>query len=286
MDKRSCPACGGEFVPTYRAQKYCPPTTEDRERARVAERQARSQCARRAMNLGQRGGDVTRLQGKTIPARAPFDCAQCGTACVPGESVAAHATKFCGAQCKAAWHRIHGVKPSHCESARRRARRATRRRAAERKLAKALAGSRGTVTRWTAGPCVECGTPFVSPYPDAIGCSATCVRRQQDRRARKARAVRYGWNDSNRARARRNGVAYETVSTPAVFRRDHYRCGICGGQTDPDAKVPDPRAPTLDHIVPMSMGGPHLYSNVQCACFECNWRKGASLESDQLRFAA
>ncbi|HEY6731886.1 MAG TPA: HNH endonuclease [Solirubrobacterales bacterium] len=69
-------------------------------------------------------------------------------------------------------------------------------------------------------------------------------------------------------------MAYEPIDRRTVYRRDGYRCGICGEQTDPDAPLNSPRAPTLDHIIPVSQGGPHLYANVQCACFECNWRKG------------
>lgn len=38
-----------------------------------------------------------------------------------------------------------------------------------------------------------------------------------------------------------------------------------------------PDYPTIDHIVPLSKGGPHLWSNVQVACAECNIAKGASV---------
>lgn len=29
----------------------------------------------------------------------------------------------------------------------------------------------------------------------------------------------------------------------------------------------------LDHIVPISKGGPHTYSNTQCLCRDCNLKK-------------
>ena len=32
-------------------------------------------------------------------------------------------------------------------------------------------------------------------------------------------------------------------------------------------------APELDHRVPISKGGTHLYTNVQCACRDCNGKK-------------
>ncbi|WP_423797180.1 HNH endonuclease [Mycobacteroides abscessus] len=32
---------------------------------------------------------------------------------------------------------------------------------------------------------------------------------------------------------------------------------------------------SLDHVVPMSLGGDHLSTNVQCAHLKCNMDKGA-----------
>lgn len=38
--------------------------------------------------------------------------------------------------------------------------------------------------------------------------------------------------------------------------------------------VPHPKAPTIDHILPISKGGQDVHANIQLAHFECNWRKG------------
>ena len=46
---------------------------------------------------------------------------------------------------------------------------------------------------------------------------------------------------------------------------DHGRGGTC-----------DPRAPELDHIVPLALGGAHVPENVQDACRACNSAKGAT----------
>lgn len=35
------------------------------------------------------------------------------------------------------------------------------------------------------------------------------------------------------------------------------------------------RAPELDHVVPLSRGGGHVYGNVQLLCRMCNGAKGA-----------
>jgi 5-methylcytosine-specific restriction endonuclease McrA len=39
-------------------------------------------------------------------------------------------------------------------------------------------------------------------------------------------------------------------------------------------RVPHPKAPTIDHIVPVSEGGDDTRANVQLACFRCNSVKG------------
>lgn len=80
-----------------------------------------------------------------------------------------------------------------------------------------------------------------------------------------------------RRRARYYGVEYEAIERQRVFDRDGWRCGLCKDLVDPALSHPDPLSVSLDHVVPMSRGGPHLYSNVQCAHLKCNVDKGATL---------
>ena len=56
----------------------------------------------------------------------------------------------------------------------------------------------------------------------------------------------------------------------SVFFRDDYRCWLCGEPTDPTAHQTDPRFPTLDHVLPRSMGGKNTRSNLCCAHKRCN----------------
>lgn len=62
-----------------------------------------------------------------------------------------------------------------------------------------------------------------------------------------------------------------------IFGRDNYICWICGDKADPSAKWPDPRSPTLDHIIPLSKGGADHPNNVACAHAGCNRRKWDSI---------
>lgn len=52
----------------------------------------------------------------------------------------------------------------------------------------------------------------------------------------------------------------------AVFARDGHRCQYCGGNAE-----------SIDHVVPRSKGGPHVWENVVAACRRCNLRKGSRL---------
>lgn len=127
--------------------------------------------------------------------------------------------------------------------------------------------------------CAECGTEHAPAYADKKTrfCSRACMRRYSKR----INKERYGRN--HRQRARRAGVAYEPVNVKRVYERDGWMCGICGGKIAKDKKAPHPRSPSIDHIIPLSLGGPHTYDNVQAAHFGCNSMKGNSSGCAQLR---
>lgn len=62
-----------------------------------------------------------------------------------------------------------------------------------------------------------------------------------------------------------------------VFDRDRWVCLLCGEPTDRKVKWPHPMYPTIDHIIPVSKGGTHEESNLQCAHARCNIRKQATM---------
>ena len=65
----------------------------------------------------------------------------------------------------------------------------------------------------------------------------------------------------------RRPIVQRRLSRRAVFHRDKATCQYCGKQT---------RSLTLDHIVPRSRGGPHVWENVVSACIPCNHRKAGA----------
>ena len=112
-------------------------------------------------------------------------------------------------------------------------------------------------------PCKQCGDMITHTYQRGrarVFCSKSCARRWSRKR-----------DDRNhRKRARKYGVAYEPINSIKVFERDGWICGICHDPIDPAVPWPDDRSKSLDHIVPMSKGGGHVWSNVQAAHLGCN----------------
>lgn len=75
----------------------------------------------------------------------------------------------------------------------------------------------------------------------------------------------------------------EVVNDTRVFTRDGWRCQICGDRTPERLRGKGrPKSPTIDHRIPLSRGGTHTYENCQCACSECNFRKGARASTGQM----
>lgn len=120
-----------------------------------------------------------------------------------------------------------------------------------------------------ARTCIECGAGFVQERRWQRTCSEACAEAVERRNNRVAKAKR---------RARTRGTAAESIDPIAVFKRDGWRCRMCGVETPYELRgSTHPRAPELDHVIPLAVGGSHTLANVQCACRACNGAKGARL---------
>jgi len=100
-----------------------------------------------------------------------------------------------------------------------------------------------------------------------IFCSSSCQK--ADGRARR--------------RARKRDAYVADVWRSRIFERDGWRCQLCGKATQRNAVAPHPKAPVLDHIIPLAQGGTHEPANVQCSHFLCNCLKSDGAANDQLR---
>jgi 5-methylcytosine-specific restriction endonuclease McrA/uncharacterized Zn finger protein (UPF0148 family) len=115
-------------------------------------------------------------------------------------------------------------------------------------------------------------------YRDSGYCSAECRDAYNKERVKISHK---GRQDSHRHRAVKFGCAYDSSVTLAkLIKRDGLRCAICGEMCDPNdhswSKYSGPMYPSIDHIVPMSKGGGHVWDNVQIAHIICNSEKGTA----------
>ncbi|MGG7653515.1 HNH endonuclease [Kocuria rosea] len=106
--------------------------------------------------------------------------------------------------------------------------------------------------------CVECSGEFVTSHRSSKYCSIRCAGRASRRRRR----------------ARLRGVDSDDFTFLEVAERDGWTCKLCHQPVDPRARKPDRRRGSIDHILPISLGGHNTWNNVQLAHLSCNCSKG------------
>lgn len=131
--------------------------------------------------------------------------------------------------------------------------------------------------------CLVCAKPVgagrTKTFP-ARYCSERCKAQTDAAREAKKTARKAG-------KARKRVATVESVNALRVFERDGWRCHLCGGLTAKAKRgTYDSRAPELDHIVPLSKGGPHSYANTACAHRKCNAAKSDKIMGQPSLLAA
>ena len=116
--------------------------------------------------------------------------------------------------------------------------------------------------------CQCCGVSYTGD-PQSKYCSSRCWPSTQR---------------NTRSRPKRVRAAFvEEVRLEYLISRDAGLCQLCRKRVDRKRAVPHPKAPTIDHIVPLSQNGEHSRRNTQLACFACNCAKGPRSAGSQLR---
>ena len=114
--------------------------------------------------------------------------------------------------------------------------------------------------------CVVCGSKYIAHHPFAKYCSKTCARKNTRSR-----------DNQNRYK---NITVDKGITLPKLAKRDQNQCQICGLfvnwedfiETD-KTKICGDMYPSIDHIMPISLGGMHSWNNVQLAHRGCNTKK-------------
>ena len=79
-------------------------------------------------------------------------------------------------------------------------------------------------------------------------------------------------------------ISGEHINRLEIFDRDGWVCGICRTIIDKTIRLPSPMAATLDHVVPLALGGLHTKDNVQAAHHYCNQAKGCDFDWTAIAF--
>lgn len=154
---------------------------------------------------------------------------------------------------------------------------ASRRLNAEVKALQLIARAWRTSTRFTrldeGIDCKTCGARFcriVGQWNRGF-CSDACWRSQREAARRVERRAQKAAR-----RARERGADAERIDPLAVFKRDRWRCHLCGKHAPAALRgTYADAAPKLDHVIPLSQGGSHSWSNVALAHRQCNAAKSS-----------
>lgn len=124
-------------------------------------------------------------------------------------------------------------------------------------------------------PCAVCGE-IVERRPDnarrgKVACSVECRAILQ---FGEHGGSGYDWAMDAARRARNAGaVVQEVFDRLEIFERDGWICGICDEPVNAELDPFDSMSATVDHVIPLVLGGVHSRENVQCAHLGCNSKK-------------
>ena len=262
-ESRDCPSCGASFQQARRGQKYC--STRCRNRNQIKQ------------------------------SADPVKCVGCGVLFQPRRR-GHEANRYCSRECSfkdkaSPWSRhstIHwwfytcGICGDRYWRTRKQSRHVCSdvncRRAANAKIGR---DRYKPVEGEMAGRCLECGTEFARRRGRGCGakvyfCSARCSIRSNKREVRARRRSKTAiWAEHS-----------QVIRFRDVWDRDGGRCYICGKLCFRQFTGTNPLTPTLDHKIPLALGGTHTMENAGVAHFICNTFKGILLDESKFKEAS
>lgn len=131
-------------------------------------------------------------------------------------------------------------------------------------------------TRIWIKDCEGCGAVVAFRRPNGKWCqSCKAASRLAYWTSEKERERTRRKNRQRRLSARRGAEIAGRYTLAEVVAKSSGSCHLCGDPVDMSLKCPDPQSPTIDHLVPLSKGGPDVLGNVMLAHRWCNTSRGA-----------
>ena len=146
--------------------------------------------------------------------------------------------------------------------------------AEDRRKRSSAAKKDGELKQLQFGVCVQCGEIYYKPKYLGKYCSKKCQTRAANQRTKHTPSYNRGSDD----RLNKANVVDRDITLRKLFDRDNGRCQICGKACDwNDYMVRDNGVfvagdfyPSIDHIIPLSLGGKHSWVNIRLAHRNCN----------------
>ena len=124
--------------------------------------------------------------------------------------------------------------------------------------------------------CNDCNTDFTTQGRTCEPCRAIRASEVVERARRRKRITKTAAKLEKRHSRQPSGkIVDRDISARVIAELNDYTCYLCGGEVEPHlGKGYQPRGWSVDHILPVTLGGNTEYSNLLCAHVECNSAKG------------
>lgn len=179
----------------------------------------------------------------------------------------------CGWEFERTYHNITtkgSVTCPHCVERERKAKRIKQEQEKEERKRKAEVNKIRNAKQLRMVVCGICGETFFTWNSGQKYCSASCRKESERRYA--------SYNHGSDDRLNKSNIIDRDIDLKELFKRDKGICQICGELCDYDDCYTNENGtfiagntyPSKDHIIPLSMGGKHLWDNVRLAHRGCN----------------
>lgn len=115
--------------------------------------------------------------------------------------------------------------------------------------------------------CVECKEIFETKKKNQKFCKIMCQKKYHYRKK----------DVKRRMNILKNGTVDWDISINEIIKRDGCKCYLCNEDVKLDVHYNNDKAPTIEHVVPIALGGTHTWNNVKVAHRKCNNYKGINM---------